>query len=102
MAGYGRLRSHPISTRCCTILLQYPHDIVRYSEYRITSWGYRTISCANGAECYVLGFGVGGLEVRKLDSTEDSACICAFAGVGSLEREVPAQVLSSSSDLGSK
>ncbi|GBO25666.1 hypothetical protein AVEN_37028-1 [Araneus ventricosus] len=27
----------PISTRCSTILLRYPHDIVRYSEYRITS-----------------------------------------------------------------
>ncbi|GBL85080.1 hypothetical protein AVEN_221310-1 [Araneus ventricosus] len=29
------------------MLLRYPHDIVRYSEYRITSRGYRTIYCAN-------------------------------------------------------
>ncbi|GBM99418.1 hypothetical protein AVEN_78636-1 [Araneus ventricosus] len=28
---------YPISTRSCTILLRYTHDIVRYSEYRITS-----------------------------------------------------------------
>ncbi|GBM05441.1 hypothetical protein AVEN_94743-1 [Araneus ventricosus] len=43
----GRGYRFPISTRCCTIWLRYPHDIVWYSEYRITSWGYRAIFCAN-------------------------------------------------------
>ncbi|GBN18206.1 hypothetical protein AVEN_271355-1 [Araneus ventricosus] len=39
--------NNPISTTCSTILLRYLHVIVRYSEYRIISWRYRGISCAN-------------------------------------------------------